>query len=247
MGKQEKKRIISKEFLMTLAATTISIILTFGTSAVIDNIKHRSEKREMVMMVLYDMWTSLEEIEQCDEGIHSFVDVQLDMIAHPQKFHENYFNLLACAPVLAYTNTTESIFRSNIETIRTIGNIFFVEDVSLFYDLRGRYRTEVVEAFNKDCETATSDYESLSDFNSTIYPYLSSVYYSAMRRNFEQSKAMMKVSEKDLEAFSKERASLLQSVNGESAADEVGDIFEERRQLETRFQQARQEGLKATR
>ena len=247
MGKQEKKRIISKEFLMTLAATTISIILTFGTSAIIDNKRHNAEKREMVMIILYDMWTSLEEIKQCDEKIHKFVDIQLDIIAHPQKFYESYGDLFACTPVLTYTNTTESIFRSNIETIHTIGNIFFVETVSLFYDIRGKYRTEVVEAFNNDCETATKDYESLSDFNSTSFLYYSSMYYSAMRRNFEQCKAMMKVSEKELEAFSKERTSLFQSVNGESAAEEVENILKEKRQLNLRFQQARQEGREATR
>ena len=45
MGKQDKNRIILREFLMTLAATTISIVLTFGTSAIIDYKKHNAEKR----------------------------------------------------------------------------------------------------------------------------------------------------------------------------------------------------------
>ena len=246
MGKQDKKRIIPKEFLMTLAATTISIVLTFGTSAVIEHKKHNAEKREMVMMVLYDMWTSLEEIKECDEGIRSFIDIQLDMISHPQKFHESYVNLIACSPILTYTNTTENIFRSNIETINTIGNFFFVETVSLFYDYRSRYKTEVVETFNHDCETATKDYESLSDFNSTSILYYSSIYYSGLRRKFEQSKAMMKVSEQDLEAFGKERTILFRSINGKSAAEETGKIIEEKRRLNLRFQQAREEGRKAT-
>ena len=245
MGKQDKNRIILREFLMTLAATTISIVLTFGTSAIIDYKKHNAEKREMVLMVLYDMWASLEEIEECNEGIHSFVDLQLDMIAHPQKFDESHYKLLVCAPVLTYTNTTENIFRSNIETISTIGNIFFIETVSLFYDLRSTYKTEVVDPFNHDCETATKDYESLSDFNSASFLYNSSLYYSALRRNFEQSKAMMKVSEQDLEAFSKKRT-IHFSDNEGSAAEETGNIIEERRQLNLRFQQAREEGRKAT-
>ena len=245
MGKQDKNRIISKEFLMTLAATTISIVLTFGTSAIIDHMKHNAEKREMVMMVLYDMWRSLEEIKQCDEEIHSFVDLQLDMIAHPQKFHENHVDLFVCAPILTYTNTTENIFRSNIETINTLGNIFFVETVSLFYDNRSRYKTAVVETFNNDCETATTDYESLSDFNSTSFLYYSSIYYNSLRRIFEQSKAMMKVSDQDLEAYSKER-SILFSVDGESAAEETENIIKEKHQLDLRFQQAREEGRKAT-
>lgn len=47
-----------KEFLMTLAATTVSIILTFGTTAIIDRCKERSDKRE-----------TLKESEQVSEGL----------------------------------------------------------------------------------------------------------------------------------------------------------------------------------
>ena len=42
-----------KDFLMTLAATTVSIILTVGTSAVIDRNKKEAAKREMVLMIMY--------------------------------------------------------------------------------------------------------------------------------------------------------------------------------------------------
>ena len=43
--------------------------------------------------------------------------------------------------------TTENIFKSNIETVNTIGNILFVETVTMFYDTRARYKTDVVDAF----------------------------------------------------------------------------------------------------
>jgi hypothetical protein len=49
-----KKKALNK-FLMTLAATTVSIILTFGTTAIVERRKQKAEKREMVMMILYDM------------------------------------------------------------------------------------------------------------------------------------------------------------------------------------------------
>lgn len=44
-----------RQFLLSLLATTVSIALTFGTAAIIDNNKKQSEKREIVMMVMYDM------------------------------------------------------------------------------------------------------------------------------------------------------------------------------------------------
>lgn len=44
-----------KQFVMTLVATTVSIVLTFGTTAIIDRHKKRADKRELVMMIMYDM------------------------------------------------------------------------------------------------------------------------------------------------------------------------------------------------
>ena len=44
----------SKQFLLSLFATTVSIALTFGTAAIIDYNKKQREKREIVMMVMYE-------------------------------------------------------------------------------------------------------------------------------------------------------------------------------------------------
>ena len=43
-----------KQFLLTLLATTISIVLTFGTSAIIEKHQKKAAKKEMVMMIIYD-------------------------------------------------------------------------------------------------------------------------------------------------------------------------------------------------
>ena len=51
-----------KHFLLSLLATTISIALTFGTAAVIDHNKEQNEKREIVMMVMFDMYNSMMSI-----------------------------------------------------------------------------------------------------------------------------------------------------------------------------------------
>lgn len=68
--------------------------------------------------------------------------------------------------------TTENIFKSNIETVNTIGNILFVETVSMFYDTRAMYKTEVVDAFLQQGEKAVQEYESLSDFNTPFFSFL---------------------------------------------------------------------------
>ena len=44
-----------KQFLLSLFATSVSIALTFGTAAIIDYKAKQKSKREIVMMVMYDM------------------------------------------------------------------------------------------------------------------------------------------------------------------------------------------------
>ncbi len=58
-----------KNFLLSLLATTISIVLTFGITAIINHKNERKEKRELVMMVMYDMSNSLQEIESVNSNL----------------------------------------------------------------------------------------------------------------------------------------------------------------------------------
>ena len=53
-----------KQFLLSIFATSVSIALTFGTAAIIDYHAKQKAKREIVMMVMYDMYTSLSSIEK---------------------------------------------------------------------------------------------------------------------------------------------------------------------------------------
>jgi hypothetical protein len=233
-----------KRFLMSLLATTVSIVLTFGTTAIIDRKKQRAEKREMVLMVMYDMRESLQEIEQCQENMDTFCDLQVDMVAHPDKFSASATNLLVSIPVLHYTTTTENIFKSNIETISTIGNILFVESVSSFYDFRDRYKNDVVDAFST-YYTSIQSYEGLSQFNAPYYVYMGGMYYNILKQHFEESMALMKVSEEDLDVFSKERKRVEESILDESLAEKTEKMIEERHQREAALQKARVEGRKA--
>ncbi len=233
-----------KNFLLTLAATTVSIVLTFGTSAIIDHKKKDAAKREMVMMIMYDMKEAISDVEECDKNLKAFFDTQVDIVAHPEKFDDGYYELLPYIPIFEYPTTTENIFKSNIETVNTIGNILFVETVSMFYDNRARYKTEVVDAFLQQSENAVQEYEHLSDLNTPFFSFLSQSYYMMLLRYFEQCKQIMKVSDEDLEVFSKERE-ILEAKDGESSAQRTDRILDDRQQMTLRLQQARMEGKKA--
>ena len=150
--------------------------------------------------------------------------------------------MLVQIPVLDYTTTTESIFRSNIETINTIGNILFVETVSAFYDKRERYKSEIAEPFYEQAQDSMEDYESMAAFDSSSFAYFASMYMLSMKLDFEQCMQMMKVSDKDLDIFSKEWRKLLESSDNPSLAAETERLINERNQRVLQMQQARKEG-----
>jgi hypothetical protein len=234
-----------KRFLMSLLATTVSIVLTFGTTAIIDRKKQRAEKREMVLMVMYDMRESLRECEQCQENMDAFCDLQVDLLAHPEKFYASVTNLLVNVPVLHYTTTTENIFKSNIETLRTIGNILFVESVSTFYEYRDKYKNDVVDQYLLEGDRSIQNYGGLSKFDAPYYAYMGGMYYNILKQHFEECMALMKVSEEDLDVFSKERKRVEESILGESMVEKTGKLIEERHQRDAALQKAREEGRKA--
>ena len=230
---------------MSLLATTVSIVLTFGTTAIVDRRKQKAEKREMVLMVMYDMRESLSECEHSQKNLDTFCDLQVDLVAHPEKYPDSYVQLLAHVPILDYTTTTENIFKSNIETLSTIGNILFVETVSDFYAARDKIKTDVVEKFQREGEKTMGSFEGMSAFDAPSYAYLSEIYCQVMKWDYEECKTLMKVSEEDLDVFSKERKSVEESIIGDARFDMTNQIIQKRNQRRIDLENARKEGRKA--
>ena len=121
--KSDKTKATLKQFLLSLLATTFSIALTFGTAAVIDHHKKQEAKREIVMMVMYDMYNSLEAIEEVDSTIRQSMHLQRQLLEDTTKFSELWYSIAGTLPQVSYTETTERIFSSSIETINTVGDV----------------------------------------------------------------------------------------------------------------------------
>lgn len=89
--------------MLTLGATTMSIALTFGTAAVIDYTKKQNEKREIVMMVMYDMYNSLKAVEESDANIRKSMELQLQIAEDTSSFQEKHIMMVMNLPVIEYT------------------------------------------------------------------------------------------------------------------------------------------------
>ena len=228
----------AKKFLLSIVATSISIALTFGTAAVVDSNKKAKEKREIVMMVMYDMYNSLQSFEQADSMIRRSMNLQLRLAEDTTQFSNISNELLVSLPFVEYTETTERIFSSNIETINTVGNVFFTENVADFYRVRNHYKTMVCDSlFHHLRIDDFSRVGSTLDFNFMTYAIMSGGFVRNMKHLFDQCKLMMDVSTDDMEAYRKERMQMEENSSGDN--EEWTTVFEELKALQDKINKAK--------
>ena len=225
-----------KQFLLSVVATSISIALTFGTAAIIDNKKKQGEKREIVMMVMYDMYTSLESIEKSDSMIRQSMEIQRQLAEDTTLFEKLRYQMAHLMPKAEYTETTERIFSSSIETINTVGNVLFTENVAEFYQMRKFYKTNICDSvFNEITQKA-----SFSTLKGTLgYQYvddamISNAILTDMQHLYALCKKMMEVSDEEIEAYRKEREQMEKGMSDEddTAGSTINDIMQLQKDIE---------------
>ena len=198
----------AKQFLLSLVATSISIILTFGTAAIIDYNKKQATKKEMVMMIVSDIDNSIELVEKVDSGLIECRRMQSEIAIHPEFFDSLKFNFAARMGWILdeFPETTERIFTSSIETFNTIGDVNFVKEVSSFYMNRHKYMEMVLGELKEQWvgKNVMKSLESLLDINYPEYVYLNQSCLQDMKQLRNRCMQMMKVSEKDLADFNKQ-------------------------------------------
>ena len=121
-------------------------------------------------------------------------------------------------PFLFYAETTERIFSTSIETISTVGNVLFAENVAEFYLARKFYKAEVCDTLlariNRDEPYNTLKGTLKFDFFQEAL--LSSGFLLKMKQQFAQCKQMMDVTDEELDAYMKERERIEENTSGEN-------------------------------
>ena len=212
--KKGRRRVMMKQFLLSLLATTVSIALIFGTAAVIDHHKKQSEKREIVMMVMYDMYRSLQSAETADSMLRQSMQYQLKIAADTSLYKTMRYQIIHLVPKLDYTETAERIFSTSIETINTVGNVLFTESVAEFYQTRATYKSIVCDSIMNTLKTESPfvTLQGTLDFNFLEYAVIGGEIKASMQPLFDQCKQMMDVSDKEIEAYRIERQKIKKEV-----------------------------------
>ena len=227
----------SKQFLLSLLATTVSIALTFGTAAIIDNKKKQKEKHEIVMMVMYDMYNSLTSTEKANSSILQLMENQRQLAKDTTQFNELRFHMIHLIPTTEYTETTERIFSTSIETINTVGNVLFTENVAKFYQIRKLYKTTVSDSVANEIKrhTSFSTLKGTLDIDYSIYAILSHSILKDMRQLFVQCKQMMNVTDEEIATYRKKREQIEQGMFEEDETTDsiIHKIMQLQRDIET--------------
>ena len=216
---KEKPSSDTKQFLLTLLATTFSIILTFGTSAIIDRRHKEAAKKEMVMMIIYDFDKTIEQVQYADSVFRQAFKAQQDAILHPEHFN-SYYSTFMTSVQLTYTEfseTTEMVFSSNIETFNTLGNVNFIHEVSAFYNLRRFYQENVMDEFKNEVY-GSGIAQSLENLIKVSFPdhYINNLNCLInLKKIRNRCVQMMKVSEEELKEFSRLRSVVEDEVSEE--------------------------------
>ena len=212
----------AKQFFLSLLATTVSIVLTFGTAAIIDNHKKKAAKKEMVMMVISDMDKTIEEIMVADTALREASRLEQELAVHPEYYDSLRFSF---SPVFSsltdeFSETVENIFSSSIETFNTIGDVNFVNEVSKFYIIRRKYKESVVDRFQASLEGEgiASSLKALLEVDFPELCFSNWALLESMKRTRDKCMRMMKISEEDLRSFNEQQ--ITDGVDQESVARE---------------------------
>ena len=126
-----------KNLLVAFAATTLSIILTFGTTGVINRIKQKQERRLTALMVMssIEQFARQLEEEEKDMALMDSVATWLlgipieDVIRLGDEPFERAFSAAFVTGNLNHDRTAETIFSSHIDTWKNMGNFQFIDNV----------------------------------------------------------------------------------------------------------------------
>ena len=157
LGRKVKKGGVVKELLLTTIATTISIVLTFGTAAWLEKKEANKARRLLAMTIISDIDQSLEVVknriryeDECRSisyylmwNLHRLEEIGPDSILT----FLNYVTNSGFPTELEMETSNEHIFNSSQDSWRTLSDKKFLSNVQDFYSARAlceRQRKESV-------------------------------------------------------------------------------------------------------
>lgn len=172
LGHKLKESSMLKELLLTILATTISIVLTFGTARWMEHLQKVKNRRQITLMVISDIYDFARVMERADTALlKPWKESLLEMKAmsrdsiimlDDEEVLQNYWNALGQGAMLPRDHTAQNLFSSDISIWRDVDNYNFVKYVGKCYylidatnnnfDTEIRRKTDNYQLFLKDID-----------------------------------------------------------------------------------------------
>ncbi len=136
-----------KGFLTSILGTTISILLTFGTSALIDSKVKADAQRQTAMIVIHDIDESAEKMEHIAEFEEEKNKAVQYILAHIEQIGSLPKDTLGLAMDMftdydgnrnLFDDSKENIFKSSKDIWSNLDNMTFIDNMEQFY-MQRRY------------------------------------------------------------------------------------------------------------
>lgn len=145
--KNSNSKGMAREIVMTTIATTISIILTFGTAHYVDKWQKRIAGREIAMMIIHDIdedVKKLREIAKREEENNKLAQYVLNHIDEINTIpHDTLINVISyISEGLEFTfdDSKEKIFHSSQDSWNNIDNAQLIDLIQDFFQERRNYQ-----------------------------------------------------------------------------------------------------------
>ena len=171
-----------KDIVVAIIATTISIVLTFGTASLVNRNNQKKERRLTALMVMSNIETFARDLEETENEMATIDSVATWLlrlrIDDVVKLGNAPFNepiaVVFGVPIMHHDKTAETIFSSNIDTWKNMGNYNFIDNVGKCFSQMNwieEYYNDYILQINS---TKDRIYNNPKDFpgNSLIEKYL---------------------------------------------------------------------------
>ena len=234
-----------KDLLVAFAGTTLSIILTFGTSALIDHVNRNKDRKLTALMVLSSIESSVRSLEETDAIMarkdtiaHWLLSIPLtDVRTLPNEAFIPSISELMTTYSVSSDKTVESIFSSNTDIWKNLGNFQFIDNVGKCYaslrdienDWKGQMQSLSTEALLIMEHPDNYPGKTLSEkvlSNKMVRAQMEAIpkrrewlKYAvfALRETNRQNMALIGISEKEVMAFTDERSLADRDARSEAA------------------------------
>ena len=161
-----------KDFVVAILATTVSIVLTFGTSKLIERNNQKKERKLTALMVMSSIESfarSLDESAAVWDRMDSIavwlLRLPIDEVAElGDDPFEAAIQEVFQAPIIRHDNTAETIFSSNIDTWKNMGNFQFVDNVGACFSQMNWIEETINKSAVEYAEHQTRFFNNYSDY-----------------------------------------------------------------------------------